>query len=440
MRIFKRVLLALLTLVLVAAGALYLVPLSSYIPRIEQAAAAALGQPVKVADLRLVLLPTPHATLSGIRIGPGGEVAVDKLSVVPALGSLLSSPRVLRKVELEGVAAPADFLPALMPRGKAEGPAAVRVEQVELKDVKLALAAGPVPAFDAQVQLSAAGQPQHLRAATRDGKLTLEAVPEGDLTRVTARAREWTPPAGAPIRFDELAAYGELRRDGLLLKAVDGKLYGGTLAASTELRWDKGLAANGSITLQGVAIEPLLALFAQSGKMSGRLDTRARFSAVARDAARLAEVLRADGSFVVRDGVLHNVDLAQAASLMGGSRTRGGSTRFDELTGNYHVAGKSYRLERLQVRSGLLNAQGDVAIAPSRQLDGKVNVELKSGVAWVVVPLRVAGTTREPVLYPTGAAVAGAAAGTAVLGPGVGTTLGARVGDALEGLFGSKKK
>ncbi len=234
--------------------------------------------------------------------------------------------------------------------------AAVGVEQVELKDVKLALAAGPVPAFDARVELSAAGQPRRLRAATRDGKL-----------------------------------------------------YGGTLVASTELHWDKGFAANGNVTLQGVAMEPLLALFAQSVKMSGWPDTGARFSAVARDAAKLAEVLRADGGFVVRDGVLHNVDLARAASLMGGSRTRGGSTKFDELTGNYHVAGKSYRLERLQVRSGLLNAQGDVAIAPSHQLDGKVNVELKSGVAWVVVPLRVAGTTQEPVLYPTGAAVEPAA-------------------------------
>jgi uncharacterized protein involved in outer membrane biogenesis len=436
----KRVLLVLLAAVLVASGALYLVPLSSYIPPIEQAAAAALGQPVTVAGLRLVLLPMPHATLSGIRIGPGGEVAVDELSIVPALGSLLSSPRVLRKVELKGVAAPADFLPALVPRGKAEGSAAVRVEQVALKDVKLALAAGPVPAFDVQVDLSAAGRPQRLRAATRDGKLTLEAVAEGDLTRVKAKAREWTLPAGAPLRVDELGAVGELHAEGLLLKAIDGKLYGGTLAARGELRWDKGFAVDGDVTLQGVAMEPLLAVFAHSGKMSGRLDTRAHFSATARDAGKLADVLRADGSFVVRDGVLHNVDLAQAARLMGASHTRGGSTKFDELTGNYHVAGRSYRLERLQVLSGLLTAQGNVAIAPSRQLDGKVNVELKSGVALVVVPLRVAGTTQDPVLYPTGAAVAGAAAGTAVLGPGVGTTLGVRVGDALEGLFGGKKK
>ena len=41
------------------------------------------------------------------------------------------------------------------------------------------------------------------------------------------------------------------------------------------------------------------------------------------------------------------------------------------------------------------------------------------------------------MVLPTKAALAGAAAGTAILGPGVGTSLGIQAADKLKGLFGS---
>jgi hypothetical protein len=43
------------------------------------------------------------------------------------------------------------------------------------------------------------------------------------------------------------------------------------------------------------------------------------------------------------------------------------------------------------------------------------------------------------MLLPTGGTLAGAAAGTAILGPGLGTSAGARVGGWVEGLFGKKE-
>ncbi|HAJ72183.1 MAG TPA: AsmA family protein, partial [Methylophilaceae bacterium] len=54
-------------------------------------------------------------------------------------------------------------------------------------------------------------------------------------------------------------------------------------------------------------------------------------------------------------------------------------------------------------------------------------------------PLNVSGTLDHPVVLPSNAALAGAAVGTAVLGPGVGTSLGIKASkglDKLKGLFG----
>jgi hypothetical protein len=54
------------------------------------------------------------------------------------------------------------------------------------------------------------------------------------------------------------------------------------------------------------------------------------------------------------------------------------------------------------------------------------------------MPLVVSGTVRSPVLYPSGSVLAGAAVGTALLGPGLGTALGIKIGNMLHKLFGSQ--
>ncbi len=56
------------------------------------------------------------------------------------------------------------------------------------------------------------------------------------------------------------------------------------------------------------------------------------------------------------------------------------------------------------------------------------------------MPLNVSGTLDSPMALPTGASVTGAALGTAVLGPGIGTSVGAKVGNWAEGLFGGGDK
>lgn len=85
--------------------------------------------------------------------------------------------------------------------------------------------------------------------------------------------------------------------------------------------------------------------------------------------------------------------------------------------------------------SGVLNAQGDVDIAPNKQLSGTINVALKGVAGLVAVPLDVSGTVSDPILLPNRAALAGAAAGTAIMGPGFGTGVGSKAGQMLDKLF-----
>jgi len=75
-----------------------------------------------------------------------------------------------------------------------------------------------------------------------------------------------------------------------------------------------------------------------------------------------------------------------------------------------------------------------------KDLSGRITAQVKALGTSANVPLNVAGTVHSPLLYPTGASIAGAAVGTAVLGPGIGTSVGAKVGGWAEGLFGRKEE
>jgi len=157
------------------------------------------------------------------------------------------------------------------------------------------------------------------------------------------------------------------------------------------------------------------------------------------DLGALADALHSQTRFTVHNAVVHGIDLAQAVKSVGLSR--GGETRLDTLAGNVATQGRAVQLTNLVATSGLLSANGNVAIAPNRSLSGRITVDLAAAAAGgaLGVPLAVGGTLDSPSVTLTRGALLGAAVGT-VLAPGVGTAAGAKLGDrlgeGLRGLFG----
>ena len=149
---------------------------------------------------------------------------------------------------------------------------------------------------------------------------------------------------------------------------------------------------------------------------------------------RTGEALRGSAEFSVTSGVLRGVDLAAAARLLV-ANTEHGDTRFDRFGGTVELDGGAIRLSRLDIASGVLAADGALSIDRERRLDGEVRVTLRGTASLVSTPLEVSGTTADPVVRPARAVLAGAAAGTAVLGPGLGTAVGLKAGELARRLF-----
>jgi len=419
----------------------FLIPMSAYVSQAEQAASGALGVPVKIGGLRVVLLPTPRLNVSDVVLGSNEDFTVEDVAVVPAIFSLFSEVKTISSLKVKRPVIKQSALEIVSALGKADAaksePASVTIREISISKAQLVWPDMALPEFNVDVVMTDDNKPESAQIATTDGKVKIDLVPEDDRQRITMSARNWTLPVGVPLLIDRLDSEMMLVDKRLDIQRLDIELYEGKVSTDAVLTLQKNWSLEGKLNVAGVQLAEPVSMVSQSTQLSGKLSGDGSYKASAKEPAKLMEQLQANFRFKVLDGVLDGVDLAKAATLLGTKGGMDGQTRFDTLTGMLNVAGKQYHLRNLDIASGLLKATGDVKIKPNKELGGEVKVEIKKGTTLVAIPLQVTGTTEKPMVLPTKAALAGAAAGTAILGPGVGTSLGIQAADKLKGLFGS---
>lgn len=443
MKWLKRLILLLAALIAVLVIMPFFVSLDQYRPGIEQMLAEKLKEPVRLKNLRLAGLPLPHVVVDGIEIGKA-DIKTGRIAITPDLWSLLTADKVIRSVSITGLVINQrglDRIPAwIRTNSKAKSAGfAIRVQTMLLDGVLLQSQKASFGPFDARVTLTALGVPERADINTRDGKLRVTLKPDGKNFSLDVQARDWQPPAGPPILFDELLIKGSATLNDANLADIKARLYGGTVIGWTTMDWRKGLQLRGNFSVKAIELRNLVPLFSPETRLSGRLTAKPVFSANAQKPEQIGAMLRLDTPFDIQDGVLHGIDIQKAATNLI-SRDSSGQTRFDVLSGNFALDRATRRITNLKVVSGSLSGDGHVTIAPNKDLSGRINVQIGTGsVSAATIPLNVSGNLDAPRLLPTAASVAGAAAGTAILGP-VGTSVGAKVGNWAENLFGGGEK
>ena len=441
MQKYRRALITIPIILIVLVVLPFLIPMSAYVSQAEQAASGALGVPVKIGGLRVALLPTPRLNVSDVVLGSNEDFTVEDVAVVPAIFSLFSEVKTISSLKVKRPVIKQSALEIVSALGKdyapKSEPASVTIREISISKAQLIWPDMALPEFNVDVVMTADNKPESAQIATTDGKVKIDLVPEDDRQRITMSARNWTLPVGVPLLIDRLDSEMMLVDKRLDIQRLDIELYEGKVSTDAVLTLQKNWSLEGKLNVAGVQLAGPVSMVSQSTQLSGKLSGDGSYKASAKEPAKLMEQLQANFRFKVLDGVLDGVDLAKAATLLGTKGGMDGQTRFDTLTGMLNVAGKQYHLRNLDIASGLLKATGDVKIKPNKELGGEVKVEIKKGTTLVAIPLQVTGTTEKPMVLPTKAALAGAAAGTAILGPGVGTSLGIQAADKLKGLFGS---
>lgn len=429
----------------VALAVPWLVPVGQFIPAIEAKASERLGEPVRIASLRLVLLPLPQLVATGVSAGKTPLAEIGCVVVRPSLLHLLSETPVVREIRLQRVVVQQAFLPRLAAlRGSGEPAARARIERVVIEDATLHLRGATMRDVDAELLLGADGRLREIRASSDAGRLRVLARPDANgALALEIAARAWTPPAGPPILFQRIDARALLTRNGIESRDLQASLYGGRVHGPVSVSWTPSWAIRGELSVKGVNLQPVVALLVREHALSGQIDAAPRFSLRARRARDLLPNLELASDFTIKDGLLHKVDLVAAAKnpFAGQSRTQGktAETRFDELAGHLAIDPEGYHFSDLEVVSGLLSARGELSIARDRTLEGRIDAEVRGTASLLTVPLSVSGTVQQPVVQPTKTAVIAALAGSVLL-PGIGTAIGLKASQLTDRLFGGKNR
>lgn len=238
-----------------------------------------------------------------------------------------------------------------------------------------------------------------------------------------------------PLVFEQISARVVARPERLELNSLEMKLYGGKLSGTASISRENILLA-ADVAATGIVMKPLVEALTNEVLFTGNMDGEAKLSMRLDMFEQFPTNMQLAGNFHLRDGVLAKVDLQQAASNLGKADTKGGVTRFDDLTGLLNVDENGYHFKKLKIKSGSLNAEGKVDINPALQISGALDADVKGTAGLVSMPMVVSGTVNNPIIRPSGSAMAGAAIGTAILGPGLGTAVGVKVGGFLKKLFG----
>ena len=446
MKWLKRTLIGLAVLagVLVAAAVAipFFISVDDYIPRIEKAASDKLKDPVKIGKIRISGLPVPHVVIEGVTVGKTEDLKVGKVTVTPELASLFSPTKVIRSIEIGSLVLTQKALDKIplwsKTEGKPDDPPAVRIRSIRLDDAVVKLDKVTFGPFDARVRLDEKGQPEEASMTTQDGKLKALVTPEKGNYAISAHAKAWKVPLGPPIVFDELDIKGVASLTNATFSQISARLYGGTAVGKATVGWQKGLQLKGVFDVAQLELKELVPILSPGARVGGRLNAKPVFSSTAPDGAQLMKALHLEAPFDVQNGVLYGVDIQKAAMSLIKQGSGGGETHFDHLSGHLVLDRESYKFNQLKISSGVLAADGDVGISPKKDLSGRVNAKVNALGTSAGVALNVSGTVQSPALMPTGGTMAGAAIGTVLL-PGVGTGVGAKAGQMIEGLFGKKK-
>lgn len=445
MKKYKKILIGIAVVISLLIILPFLIPVQTYLHEAENIASEKLGVPVTIASGHWSFLPSPHVVLNDITVGKAQEVKVARVDVIPTLSSLFSATKVIDlKVNKPIVKQAAlEFISALSskkPEASTEA-IAVNIRHITIDELQLDWPNTKFPTINLDANLTSTNTLESAKLETVDGAVNAVITPKGDEYVILVNMKKWVSPIGLPLLINEAKLEMYLKGSQLEIPNIDIALYNGKLTGEALVSWEKNWRASGKMKVTNLAVKEPSSMVSKSIYLSGNLFGSGNFSSTAKDAAMLADNLHSDFKFKVNNGVLHGLDLIKAASLLLKQGQNGGMTEFEEFSGLLNVTGKQYHLTDLKISSGLLAASGQVKIKPNKELDGVIDVEVKRSVSLAAIPLVVSGTLSNPVVLPSKAALAGALAGTAILGPGVGTGLGVKAGgalDKLKGLFQGK--
>lgn len=241
------------------------------------------------------------------------------------------------------------------------------------------------------------------------------------------------------LQFPAVESPFRLDRQGIDLSALMVSGYEGTIQSGLALRWRDGFVAEGDIRLNNLAVEPLMRDL-QFPLVTGMLYGAALFKWRRGTDPALAG-LDLNGQWEINNGFFPGINLRALSGLMTRSNSATPGTAFDVASSDIKILGSEIELTNMDIKSSVLAADGQLKIAENGSLLGELRVGGNESIGVTRVPIDISGTLAEPRLRAPKSSLVGGAVGSVILGPGLGTAVGVKLGEGFNNLqkklFGS---
>jgi len=387
-----------IAVLLVLAVVLY--PYGRHLPDIERHATARLQEPVKVGDIGFSFLPRPHIVLHNIVVGKDAHLTIGTVRAMPDFISLMGDRKVFHEVAFNKVDVKEAGLGRLAKAAVGSSP--VEIRRITLNGLNLTVGDVNLGGIGGEGRLSDSSVVESLHLHNADGTLKVDLLPQGEAFRISAIGNGWKTPFSPTLTFQWMEVQGELLPSRLVLEKIDIRAYEGLVGGKATLGWSGNAMLAGDLELKRMSAAKLLAALASPLSAEGDLSAQLKLSARSDSLGKLNRALRVDGAFEMQRGAAKGFDLGEAVRATGRTPTRGGETKFEQLSGTFQFEPQQFRLANLKLNSGLLRAGGSLGLGANGEMSGAVDVELKSSAMTRRVHLSVSGKAKDPLLTPMG--------------------------------------
>jgi len=385
---------AFLLLILLTIALLpYVMPLDAFIPGIEKNLSAQFKQTVHVDSLHVELFPRPKLQLGNVSIGDSQELKVANVAATFSLSTFFSESKRIREVKLRDVVLEGDSFAKEIASLQLLGTSAnYPVQHVTMSNAKVVSEKMSLPAFNGEVLLNDKGHVSQLILKSADAKFDIDLQQQRGRWIMVLNASKTSLPAFPNVQFDDLSAKGEFVDGEINFVELKGQAYGGFLHGNARLKWRQDWTLLGHVEATSIELNKMFPKYGVSGVLAGSFN----YLSSSHRLDKLAASPKMNGSFLVQKGSVEGLDMVEIVRQRIKQGVASGSTRFDELAGDFQANENVQSFHNLKIFSGILHARGAFNVRENEQLAGRFSVELKARAG--SSKLLLSGTLTEPAL------------------------------------------
>lgn len=375
----------------------------SYRGKIEQHASAVLGQPVHIGEMTLALFPRPALLLHRVSVGDGQLAQASLVTASPTLHGWGNADRVTVDLAVDNLTLRQRAAAALCGAARLdpEGIRRARVRAVHVSNLSLALANTVISGLRGAIEFDPASGATATSLADAEDRLRATLTPQGESCRFEGSASSWQLPLRGGLELLGLNFKGSFDQNGMQLTAFDARVSDGIASGSGRLVWTPRPSLDLRLDLGHVELVKLFPALGLDAIAHGPLNAQLQISSEPESLGKLGDALTGTGSVAVAHGSVDRFDLVEAARTLTSRAVRGGMTRFEHLTAQFHFERGSAMLRALHVDAGALQADGQISIDGRNRFGGAIHVQIRGSAGQLRVPLQVGGTLAAPELIPT---------------------------------------